>query len=81
MFHNSLPKYLQAELERVQKRAPACIFPGKSYAEAFGSARIVSVRDHQEAIAKQRFESICEKENKKLHNLLPNTCRQSYVEN
>ena len=53
-FHYSLSKYLQTDPERVQKRALGCIFPGKSFAEALGSAGItVSVRDHQEAIAKQ----------------------------
>ena len=60
MFHYSLPKYLQADLERVQKRALDYVFADKSCAEALGSAGItVSVRDHQEAITKQLFEFIC----------------------
>ena len=53
-FSYSLSKYLQTDPERVQKRALGYIFPGKSFAEALGSAGINdSVRDHQEAIAKQ----------------------------
>ena len=78
VFYYFLPKSLQADLERVQKRALACIFPGISYAEALGRTRIVSVRDHQDVITKQLFGSICKRENNELHNLQPNTCSQIY---
>ena len=63
-FHYSLSKYLQADPERVQKGALGHIFPGKSCAEALGSAGITaSFLDHQDAITKQLFESICNNEN------------------
>ena len=31
VFHNALPKHLQIELERVQKRALSCILPREHY--------------------------------------------------
>ncbi|CAB3977035.1 RNA-directed DNA polymerase from transposon X-element [Paramuricea clavata] len=37
-FHYSLPKYLQEDLERIQKRALACIYPGRRYEDALSLA-------------------------------------------
>jgi hypothetical protein len=50
VFHSSLPNYLHADPERVQKRALACIFPGKAYAEALTNAGIVPIKDHHNAM-------------------------------
>ena len=40
VFHHSLPNYLHADLERVQRRDLACIFPGKPYAEVLSIAEL-----------------------------------------
>ena len=63
------------DLERVQKRALACIFPGISYEKAFSCAGLVSVRDHQDAITKKLFDSIL-RTKKKFPSLLLNVCGQ-----
>ena len=49
---------------RVQKRALACIFPGKPYAEALSIVGLVSIREHHSAIKKKLFQLIA-------GNLLP----------
>ena len=38
VFHDSLPKYLSEELERIQRRAMRIIFPFKPYQEALAQA-------------------------------------------
>ena len=48
VFHYSLPKYLQVELERVQRRALSCIFPRVHYSDALQLAGLESIRAHQE---------------------------------
>ena len=50
VFHYSLPQYLQSELESVQKRALACIFPRMPYREALERACLTSIREHHEDI-------------------------------
>jgi len=52
VFHYSLPQYLQTELERIQKRALAFIFPGMSYREALERACLTSIREHHKDITK-----------------------------
>ncbi|CAH3146505.1 unnamed protein product, partial [Porites evermanni] len=49
IFHYALPKYLtylHFELERVQKRALSCIFPGISSNDALSIAGIDCMRVH-----------------------------------
>ena len=43
VFHNELPNYLRADLERIQKRPMHCIFPNLSYSAALVKASIKSV--------------------------------------
>ena len=71
VFHYSLPQYLQSELESVQKRALACIFPGMPYREALERACLTSIREHHEDVTKSLFRSISENQNNKLHHLIP----------
>ena len=72
VFHHSLPNYLQTDLERVQKRALACTFFGKPYAEALSIAGLVSIREHHCAITKKLFQLIADNPGNKLHHLFPN---------
>ena len=60
VFHYSLPQYLQSELESVQKRGLACIFPGMPYREVLVRACLTSIREHHEDITKSLFRSISE---------------------
>jgi len=66
-----LPKYLQTDLERIQKRALACIFPGFSYADALVKADTDSINDHHELLTKKLFKSIVGNPDNKLNCLLP----------
>ena len=70
-FHYSLTKSLQHDLERIQKRALACIYPGSRYEDALSFAGLESVHDHHESLAKTLFRSIVENPKNKLHALLP----------
>ena len=79
VFYHSLPNYLQTDLERVQKRALACSFPGKPYVEAPSIAGLVSIREHHSAITKKLFQLIADNPGNKLHHLLPNeNCQTRY---
>ena len=71
VFHFSLPQYLQSELESVQKRALACIFPKMLYREALERACLTSIREHREDITKSIFRSISKNLDSKLHHLIP----------
>ncbi|RMX44920.1 hypothetical protein pdam_00020661 [Pocillopora damicornis] len=62
---------LQSELESVQKRALACIFPRMPYREALERACLTSIREHHEDITKSLFRSISENQDSKLHYLIP----------
>ena len=78
VFHYSLPQYLQSELESVQKRALACIFPRMPYGEALGRSCLTSVREHYEDITKSLFRSINENQDSKLHHPIPEAYNPHY---
>lgn len=77
VFHNSLPTYLQDELERIQKRALTCIFPGISYSEALTLAGISSIKDHHSVITQKLFQIISEDPKNKIFHLIPSTNKNS----
>lgn len=77
-FHYSLPQYLQSELESVQKRALACVFPRMPYREALERACLTSIREHHEDITKSLFRSISKNQNSKLHHLIPEAYSPHY---
>ena len=77
VFHYSLPRYLESELERVQKRALTCIFPRMPYGEALERACLTSIREHH--ITKSLFRSISENQNSKLHHLIPEARSPHYI--
>ena len=71
VFHYSLPQYLQSELESVQKRALACIFPRMLNGEALEHTCLTSIREHHEDITKSLFRSISENQDSKLNHIIP----------
>ena len=75
VFYYSLPQYLQSELESVQKRALACIFPRMPYREALEGNCLTSIREHHEDITKLLFRSISENQNSKLYHLRACPCK------
>ena len=76
VFHDSLPKYLSEELERIQRRAMRIIFPFKPYQEALAQAGLETLSARRQSLTNKLFSKIVEDTNNKLHNLLPemNTC-------
>ena len=74
VFHYALPKYLQAELERVQKKAFSYIFPGVSYKDTLSLAGIDCMKLHQEQITKQLFQLVVNNLSNKIYGLLPKKC-------
>ena len=74
VFHYALPKYVQVELEGVQKRALSCIFPGASYNDALSFAGINCMRVHHEQITNHLFQSVVNNPSNKIHNLLSKKC-------
>ena len=71
VFHYSLPKYLQVELESVQRRALSCIFPRVHYSDALQLAGLESIRAHQENLTEDLFKSIVNDPHSKITSLLP----------
>ena len=78
VFHYSLPKYLQVELIRVQRRALSCIFSRVHYSDTLQLAGLESVRVHQENITEHLFKSIVNDPRSKITGLLPPSVSISY---
>ena len=73
VFHCALSKYLQAELERVQKRVLSCIFPGVSYKDV-SLVSTASLRVHQDQITNQPFQLVVNNPSNKIYGLLRKKC-------
>ena len=78
MFFYALPKYLQCELERVQKRAFSIISPGITYIEAFEETGIPTIISYSESMCHKVFNSIVSDKDNKLLKLLPATNHVPY---
>jgi hypothetical protein len=70
VFHYAIPIYLREDLERIQKRALRCIFPGVPYSTALELANIQSIGYHHEALTNKLFQNIKESPDSKLKHLL-----------
>jgi hypothetical protein len=79
VFHNSLPQYLNLDIERVQKRCIKRIFPGVSYEEGLKLAKLESLCDRRSEACKKLFLQAYSDTSHKLHNLIPkeNSCQYS----
>ena len=71
VFHYALPKYLRADLERIQKRAMRCIFPHLPYSAALVEANINSVNEQHCYLTAKLFKEILQNHNNKLNHLIP----------
>ena len=69
--HNSLPKYLSDDLERLQKRALRIILPEKTYAAALESTGLEMMRDRRQTLTERLFSDIVSNKDHVLHSLLP----------
>ena len=69
VFHNSLPKYLDNEIERVQKRFLKRIYPDLSYDEAIEISKLDTLFDRRSAACHRLFEEAQDRDHK-LHSLI-----------
>ena len=74
VFHDSLPKYLSEELERIQRRAMRIIFPFKPHQEALALASLETLSARRQSLMNKSFSKITEDRNNNV--LLPerNNC-------
>ena len=70
VFFYALPKYLQCELERLQKRALPIFFLSLSYDEALSKAGIPTIISYCEDICDKVFNSALGNKDNKLNKLL-----------
>ena len=71
VYHNSLPKYLSDDLERLQKRALRIILPEKTYAAALESTGLAMMHDRRQTLTERLFSDIVSNKDHALHSLLP----------
>ena len=70
VFFYALPKYLQCELEWVQKRALSIICPSLSYDEALNEAGIPTIISYCEDVCDKVFNAALGNKDNKLNKLL-----------
>ena len=58
VYHNSLPKYLSNDLERLQNRALRIILPEKTYAAALESSGLATMHDRRQTLTERLFSDI-----------------------
>ena len=51
LFHNSLPKYLQQELEKIQRRALAIVLPECTFQEALQKTKLETISKRHEILS------------------------------
>ena len=71
VFHDSLPKYLSDELEKLQKRACRIILPEHRYNDALEQLGYVTLAVRRQTLTAKLFKNIVDDPNNKLHDLLP----------
>ena len=70
-MHDSLPKYLSDDLEKLQKRAFRIILPGHSYENALNELSLTSLADRRQNLTNKLFKTIVNDPQNKLHHLSP----------
>ena len=71
VFHDSLPKYLSDDLERLQRRACKIILPEHGYEDSLNVLNIPQLTDRRQNLTTKLFEKIVNDTNDKLHRFLP----------
>lgn len=71
VFHDSLPKYLSDDLEKLQKRACKIIHPELGYEDALKELKLLPLSVRRDNLTSKFFSAIVNDPNNKLHNLLP----------
>ena len=71
VYHNSLPKYLSDDLERLQKQDLRIILPEKTYAASLESSNLATMDDRRQTLTERLFSDIVSNKDHALHSLLP----------
>ena len=71
VYHDSLPRYLSDDLERIQKRTMRTVFLSLSYQEALLEAGLPTLLTRRQDLTDKLFNQIKNDESHKLHQLLP----------
>ena len=71
LFHNALPKYLSADLERIQKRKLKIIHPELTCREALAVCNLPTLRERRQKLCDKLFNEVVSNPKHKLHKLLP----------
>ena len=79
VFFYALPKYLQCELERVQKRASSIICSSLSYDEALNETGIPTIISYCEDIYNKVFNAALGNKDNKLNKLLTEANKAPYL--
>jgi len=69
---------LMEELERIQKRAMAIIYPQFNYNDALSKANISTVKEHFNQICSRLFQEITNNSEHNLYNFLPKNYKPKY---
>ena len=78
VWHHSLSKYLNDQIERIQRRALRIIFPDCCYDIAMTRAGVVSLFIRRETICMRSFERMRTDVSHKLHSLVPSNRDTEY---
>ena len=79
VFNDSLPIYLEENLEKLQKRALRIIYPGLSYAEALFDAGVEYLFERRQFLTTKLFKEVLNDHNHKLYELLASTSFSEYI--
>ena len=77
LFPNTLPKYLSADLERIQKRELKVIHQELTYREALAICNLPTLRERRQKFCDKLFSEVVSNPKHKLHKPLPsrNECQ------
>lgn len=77
VYHNSLPKYLSDDIERLQKRALRIIYPWMPYTDSIEESGLSRLSERRQLLTCKLFNEITQDQSHKLRSLLPseNNCK------
>ena len=79
VFHDALPQYLSAEIERVQKRALSIINPSHTYEANLAQFGLATLHKRLQELCDNQFERISTTSHKLSYLLPPNHCPNRHL--
>jgi hypothetical protein len=78
VYHNSLPKYLSDDIERLQKRALRIIYPWMPYTDSLEESGLPRLFERRQLLTCKLFNEITRDQSHNLRSLLPSENNCSY---